>query len=138
MTPFPLSSATATEAERLRSLRLETCSAVLRSLDNPVRVARYALVRAGRDPADRLAQVANHCDGWEVAITTWDTTEMTDPVTRPQFARLLHAMQAGTLHGVIAPSRTDISSFAGIYEDTLHTIRAVGGFLGLVRDETEL
>ncbi|MEU8665427.1 hypothetical protein [Streptomyces anulatus] len=138
MTPFPLSSSTATEAERLRSLRLETCSAVLHRRDNAVRVARYALARAGRDPADRLAQVANHCDGWEVAIAPWDTMEMTDPVTRPQFARLLHAMRAGTLHGVMAPSRNDISTFAGIYEDTLHTIRAVGGFLGLVRDETEL
>lgn len=128
----------ATQAVRLRSLRLETRSTVLRGLDTPVRVARYALVRAGRDPADRLAQVSRLPDGWEVALTTWDATGMTDPATRPQLARLLHAIRVGDLNGLIAPSRTDISAFPDIYEDTLRTIHACGGFLALVRDETEL
>ncbi|MFD3905698.1 hypothetical protein HXS80_05755 [Streptomyces sp. CB04723] len=99
---------------------------------------RYALVRTGGDPADRLAQISHLPDGWEAAITTWETTGMSAPSTRPQLARLLHAIGSGELNGLIAPSRTDISVFPDIYEDTLRTIHACGGFLALVRDETEL
>ncbi|WP_145502615.1 hypothetical protein [Streptomyces sp. CFMR 7] len=100
-------------------------------------MARYALVRTGGDPADRLAQISHLPNGWEAALSTWDATGTTDPATRPQLARLLHTIRAGDLNG-ITPSRTDISSFPDIYEDTLRTIHACGGFLALVRDETEL
>ncbi|MFJ4966870.1 hypothetical protein ACIP6P_31215 [Streptomyces sp. NPDC088729] len=106
------------------------------SAQNEIHGAYGSTATASRPPCP--AQVSHLPDGWEVALTTWHATGMTAPSTRPQLARLLHAIRAGELNGLIAPSRTDISAFPDIYEDSLRTLHAYGGFLALVRDETEL
>ncbi|MFI0776267.1 hypothetical protein [Streptomyces sp. NPDC021212] len=130
-----------TSTERLRSLRLAIYADVMRGIPpGPVRVAQYALVRPGQDPADRLArtQALVTRETWNVAMTTFDDTGMTDPATRPQLARLYAAIRHGELHGIVATSRTDFSTFHDIYEDALTDIRVRGGFLALVCDETTL
>ncbi|WP_326682033.1 hypothetical protein [Streptomyces sp. NBC_01237] len=128
-------------AAHLRALRETACSAVLRRLaGRPVLVARYALVAPGQDAADRLAQSMGVVtrEGWVAVVAAYDDTGMTDPATRPHLARLCTAIRRGELHGIVAPSRTDISTFHSAYEDALDTIRTCGGFLALARDETTL
>ncbi|MEU0843930.1 hypothetical protein ABZ370_31260 [Streptomyces sp. NPDC005962] len=126
-------------AARLRSMRLAIYADVMRGITSPpVRVAEYALVRPGQDPADRLAQTRALVvrESWQMVMTTYDDTGMTDPATRPHLARLYAAIRRRELHGIVAASRTDITTFHDIYEDTLTRIRTCGGFLVLAHDET--
>jgi hypothetical protein len=110
----------------------------LAAVGTPVRVGQYTLIEPNQDPASRLAQtqavVARR--KWEARVTTWDSTGMTDPALRPQMARLFTAIWDGQIHGIVAASRTDISTFDEVYESTLAAIRARGGFLTLARHET--
>jgi hypothetical protein len=110
----------------------------LAAADTPVRVGQYTLIRPDQDPACRLTQTQNVVDWrrWEASVTTWDSTGMTDPALRPQLARLFTALCQGEIHGIVAASRSDISTFDEVYESTLAAIRARGGFLTLARSET--
>lgn len=105
-----------------------------------VRVGRYTLVEPGQDPADRLAetQAVVHRLSWQAPITTFDSTGMTDPAIRPQMARLYAAICRGEIHGIVAVSHADISTFHSVYADTLTAIQARGGFLALARNETTI
>ncbi|MEU5839761.1 hypothetical protein ABZ820_39770 [Streptomyces diacarni] len=119
-------------------MRLSACMRVLNGLaPSQVRVARYALVRPGQDPAVRLAQAqaAILREDWQETTATFDDIA-TDPQIRPQFARLCGAIRRRELHGIVATSRTDISTFHGVYQDALEAVRVCGGFLALARDET--
>jgi hypothetical protein len=129
-----------TSTAALRDLRRNACSTVLHNLaGHPFRVARYALIKPGQDPADRLSQSLSFTgNGCQTMVTAWDDTGMTDPSTRPQLARLYDAIECGRVHGIVAPSRTDISNFNSVYEDALAAIRRRGGCLVLIRDETTL
>ncbi|MFF8789423.1 hypothetical protein [Streptomyces sp. NPDC015125] len=63
---------------------------------------------------------------------------MTGPVTRPQPARLLVALDHDDIDGIAAMSRTDISHLNGDYEDALRRIHARRGFLALATTETDI
>ncbi|MGW1895408.1 hypothetical protein ACWCP6_34985 [Streptomyces sp. NPDC002004] len=143
MTPHRSIARAQTSTIRLRALREAGRANVMRRLAaaaTPVRVGRYALVETGRDASARLSQTQEVIvrEGWTPVLATWDDTGMTDPTTRPQLARLYAAIRRGELHGIVAASRSDISTFHSIYEDTLTDLRALGAFLALARDETTL
>ncbi|MER5549537.1 hypothetical protein ABT072_45870 [Streptomyces sp. NPDC002589] len=112
----------------------------LAATGTPVRVGRYTLVEPGQDPACRLAETQAVVDrlSWQAPITTFDSTGMTDPAIRPQMARLYAAICRNEIHGIVAVSRTDISTFSCVYADTLTAIQARGGFLALARHETAI
>lgn len=105
-----------------------------------VRIGRYTLVEPGQDPADRLvqAQAVVLRFGWQDTITTFDDTGVSDPAIRPQMARLYAALCRGDIHGIVAVSQVDVSTFRDVYTDTLTLLRARGGFLALARSETSL
>lgn len=131
-------SAAAATARALRAFRQACFSAVTAAIDEPHRVALYALVEPGGDPADRFAVAQAHAarSGSEIAFRLCDSTGMTDPFTRPGLARAYAAIRRGEIHGLVAASRTDISSFDHPYEQELRRLRAVPGFLLLAHDET--
>ncbi|WP_051853132.1 hypothetical protein [Streptomyces aureocirculatus] len=103
-------------------------------------MARYTLVEPGQDPAERLAQTQAVLmrRGWTQSIVTFDNTGNSDPAVRPQMARLFTALCDRDIHGIIAVSQVDISTFPQVYTDTLAILRARGGFLDLARDECSL
>ncbi|WP_189957973.1 hypothetical protein [Streptomyces alanosinicus] len=121
----------------LREAFLNRAVQRLAATGTPVRVGRYTLVKPGQDPAGRLAetQAVVHRLSWQAPITTYDSTGMADPAIRPQMARLYAAICRGEIHGIVAVSRVDISTFPCVYADTLTAIQARGGFLALVRNE---
>ncbi|MFI0813839.1 hypothetical protein [Streptomyces echinatus] len=122
------------EADLLRAV------ARLAHTGTAVRIGRYSLVEPRQDPADRLAEtqaVVQRC-GWTTSITTFDDTGVGDPELRPQMARLLAALDAGEIHGIVAVSQVDVSSFDDIYARALALVRARGGFLALARSETSI
>lgn len=131
----------ASRAARLRAMREADVDRALERLaaaGKPVRVGQYTLIEPAQDPACRLTQTQSVVGRrrWEASVTTWDSTGMTDPALRPQLARLFTAICHGEIHGVVAASRTDISTFDEVYESTLAALRARGGFLALARSET--
>jgi hypothetical protein len=129
---------TAEAARRLRVLREESGAAATAGLIKPYRVALYVLVEPGRDPADRfaLAQVRAVRSGCEVVYRLCDSTGMTDPFTRPSLARAYTAVRRGEIQGIVAASRTDISTSNCHYEQELRRLRTLDGFLFLALDET--
>lgn len=135
------SSRPASHAARLRAMREADVARALERLaatDTTVCVGQYTLIEPDQDPACRLTQTQNVVGRrrWEARVTTWDSTGMTDPALRPQLSRLFTAICDGEIHGIVAASRTDISTFDKVYESTLASIRARGGFLTLARSET--
>lgn len=112
----------------------------LAAVGTTVRVARYTLVKSGQDPTDRLVETQGVINprGWQTSITTFDSTDLTDPALRPQMARLVNAIRDGEIHGIVAVSRVDVSAFQDTYTDALAVIRAHGGFLALVRNESTI
>lgn len=105
-----------------------------------VRIGRYTLVKPGQDPADRLVQALAVVRrfGWQDTITTFDDTGVSDPAIRPQMARLYTELCRGEIHGIVAVSQVDVSTFHDVYADTLTLLRARDGFLALARSETSL
>lgn len=135
---FFSAQASAAELRLAREADIRRTVAGLTVAGTPVRVGRYALVESRQDPAARLAETQSvvHRHGWQAPITTYDSTGMTDPVARPQLARLCAEIRRGEIHGIVAASRMDISGFHSVYADALTIIRAYGGFLALARPET--
>jgi hypothetical protein len=131
-------SGTAAIARALRSLREACFTAVTADIDEPYRVALYVLVDPGGDPADRfaVAQAQAIRSGTEITHRLCDSTGMTDPFTRPGLARAYAAIRRGEIHGIVAASRTDISTFDQPYEQELRRLRAMAGFLLLAHNET--
>ncbi|MYR63637.1 hypothetical protein GTY54_48050 [Streptomyces sp. SID625] len=135
----------AMSAQDLRALREAQLNRALQHLDasgTTVRVGCYALVGPGGDPGVRLREtraLANRL-GWAPGprLVTYDSTGMTDPLIRPQLARLLAAIGREDIHGIVTVSRTDITDFPTAYLDVLAAVQARGGFLALARDETGL
>lgn len=121
----------------LRRAQLET---ILRGVAGEKRIALYVLVDSWQDPAPRLAaaQALATRRGWTVTDRTFDVTGPTDPVTRPQLARLLAAARHRKIHGILAASRVDISDDDREYEAVLEQIRTLGAGLALVREESVL
>ncbi|MEU7205493.1 hypothetical protein [Streptomyces sp. NPDC045470] len=126
-------------ARRLWCLRQLQADAFLDGREpGSVRVAPYALIRPGQDPAARLAQARAVIvrAGWQAVTPAVDTTGPTDPATRPELERLFAAVARGELDGLVAASRTDISPYDAPYEAALRRLRDCGGFLALALDET--
>ncbi|WP_433855249.1 hypothetical protein [Streptomyces kronopolitis] len=105
------------------------------------RIAIYAMVREGQDPAVRLAvarglAVRNY---WPLAqAPAVDFTGMTDPATRPQLARLLASLDRRAITGIVTMSRADVTHLNDYYEETLRRIHARGGFVALATAETDI
>ncbi|MEU8779075.1 hypothetical protein [Streptomyces sp. NPDC048606] len=100
----------------------------------------YTLVRTGQNPADQLAEarglVAAH--GWDLLSAQSDALGDSDPMLRPGLARALQAIADGRADGIVAVSRTAISAHDSEYKPVLRHVHRVGGFVALVRAETDL
>ncbi|MFI7095393.1 hypothetical protein [Streptomyces lydicus] len=128
-----------TNAE-LQAIREAGLAAAISRTPRP-RIGIYTMVQAHQDPAVRLAIARGVAvrTGWLVErAPAVDFTGMTDPVTRPQLARLLDALDHDEIDGIAAMSRTDISDLNGDYEDVLQRIHARRGFLALATTETDI
>ncbi|MFB7597611.1 hypothetical protein [Streptomyces sp. NPDC056160] len=131
------------DAAKMRAVREADLNRVLERLDHAgtqIRVGRYALVGHSGDPAVRLLQTQTVINrmGWESPLATYDSTGMSDPLLRPELASLLGRIRRGEIHGIVAASPTDITTFRRSYLGFLDAVRACGGFLALLRDETAL
>ncbi|MEU8782013.1 hypothetical protein [Streptomyces sp. NPDC048637] len=124
----------------LQAIREAGVAAAISRTPRP-RIVIYALVQAHQDPAVRLAVARGMAvrNGWLLErAPAVDFTGMTDPVTRPQLARLLDALDHDDIDGIAAMSRTDFSDLNSDYEDVLRRIHARRGFLALATTETDV
>lgn len=128
-----------TDAE-LQALREAGLSSAISRTTRP-RIGIYTMVKAGHDPAVRLAVARGLAvrNDWHLEqAPAVDFTGMTDPATRPQLARLLDALERGVIDGIAAMSRTDFTNLNDYYEDLLQRIHGRGGFLALATTETDI
>ncbi|MGA5266261.1 hypothetical protein [Streptomyces lydicamycinicus] len=128
-----------TDAE-LQALREAQLTTAVSRTPRP-RIGIYTMVQPHQNPAVRLAVVRGLAvrNGWLLErAPAVDFTGMTDPVTRPQLARLLDDLDHDDIDGIAAMSRTDFSDCNGDYEDALQRIHARRGFLALATTETDI
>lgn len=125
------------KAVDLRALREAFRRAVVEEITGPVVTALYVLVRPDQDPGPRLAfaRAAAHRAGYTVAEVLVEEAWTEEPALRPRLAYALTLMRQGTIHGLVAASRIDVSPHDGLYEAELWRLRGAGGFLYLAHDE---
>ncbi|MFF9076093.1 hypothetical protein ACF1A9_27955 [Streptomyces sp. NPDC014872] len=126
--------------QRLSTMRRVQLDTALQSIQGEKRFGLYVLVKPEQDPAPRLAVVQALASRrhWSVALRAVDHTGPADPAGRPQLARLITALRQREIHGIVAPSRVDISDVDQEYEAMLHQLRALHAGLALAREETVL
>ncbi|GAA2313359.1 hypothetical protein Scani_79360 [Streptomyces caniferus] len=124
----------------LQAIREAALAAAISRTPRP-RIGIYTMVHAHQDPALRLAVARGMAvrNNWLLErAPAVDFTGLTAPVTRPQLARLLDALDHDDIDGIAAMSRTDLSDLNGDYEDVLRQIHARRGFLALATTETDV
>jgi hypothetical protein len=112
----------------------------------PLQVVLYALTLPGGDPRDDLAACQGYADAQHLAVTdrivddTQDRTGADDPSLRRGYSRMLHALADPTtpVHGVVAVSRTAITTNNRLYEQQLTTLNTYEAGLWLLRAETAI
>ncbi len=125
------------KAVDLRTLREAFRRAIVEEITGPVMTALYVLVRPDQDPGPRLAvaRAAAHRAGYTVAEVLVEEAWTEEPALRPRLAHALTLIRRGTVHGLVAASRIDLSPHDGLYEAELWRLRGADGFLHLAHDE---